>query len=73
MVVAVQEADGPVTAGSPLGVPLPIIVIPILPIEMPLVQVQVPDGMLMMSPSTAVCVGPLMIAFTSLRLQVAAV
>ena len=37
------------------------------------VHVQMPDGMTIVSPFAAVCVGPLMTAFTSLSLQVAAV
>jgi hypothetical protein len=39
----------------------------------PAVQVQVPAGILIVSPSAAVCVGPLITAFTSLWLQLAAV
>src|SRR6266568_5603029 len=54
--------------------PAPMMLIPMPEgTTMPVVQVQVPAGMLIVSPSTAVCVGPLMTAFTSVRLQVAAV
>jgi hypothetical protein len=39
----------------------------------PEVQVHDPAGMMIVSPSTAVCIGPLMTAFTSIWLQDAAV
>jgi hypothetical protein len=39
----------------------------------PVVQVHVPEGRLIVSPLTAVCVGPLITAFTALWLQEAAV
>jgi hypothetical protein len=63
--VAVQDAEAPLVLGVPLGVPLPIIVMP-SPTGMviPEVHVHEPAGMLITSPSTAVCVGPLMTAFT---------
>ena len=74
MFVAVQEAEAVKVAAVELGVPEPMIVIPmLLGTTIPLAQVQDPDGILMMSPSTAVCVGPLMIALTSTWLQEAAV
>src|SRR5882724_5793170 len=71
-----QEDDGTVMPDVELGVPLPAIVMPIfdgtvMPVEV--VQVQEPEGIWMISPSTAVCVGPLMTASTSAREQVAAV
>jgi len=75
MLVCVQAELAPVLLAPDWGVPLPIIVMPIwLGTIMPaLDQVQAPLGMLMTSPSTAVCVGPLMTAFTSLWLHEAAV
>jgi|SRR6516162_4460739 hypothetical protein len=55
-------------------VPAPMIVIPIpAGTLMPEAQVHEPAGILITSPSTAVCVGPFITAFTSLLLQVAAV
>src|SRR6202035_680425 len=54
--------------------PAPMMEMPIpLGTVIPLVQVQEPAGILMVSPLTAVCLGPLIIAFTSDRLQDAAV
>src|SRR6267378_4085703 len=54
--------------------PAPIMEMPIpLGTVMPLVQVHEPAGMLIVSPLTAVCVGPLMMAFTADWLQDAAV
>jgi hypothetical protein len=74
MAVPLQDEDAPVVVGSELGVPLPAMVIPILlGTFTPEVQEQLPAGMLMVSPSMAVCVGPLMTAFTSLCLHEAAV
>jgi hypothetical protein len=70
MTVLEQDELAPVVAGVLFGEPLPIIVIPMPPgTVIPPVHVQVPAGMFMVSPSTAVCVGPLMTAFTSDRLQ----
>jgi hypothetical protein len=70
MTVAVQEEDAPVVLALLLGVPLPMMVIPTpLGTVMPDVHVQEPDGIWITSPLTAVCVGPLMTAFTSLWLQ----
>jgi hypothetical protein len=64
--VAVQEVEAPVVLGPELGVPEPISVKPTLlgavRIE---VHVHVPEGMLIVSPFTTVCVGPLMTALTS--------
>lgn len=69
-----HEALAPVVVGVEFGVPFPIMVIPTpLGTLIPEVQVQEPGGMLMVSPLTAVCVGPLMMAFTSDQLQDAAV
>jgi hypothetical protein len=74
MLVAVQEELAPVVEEPELAVPLPMMVIPmLLGNVIPLVQVQVPDGILIKSPLTAACVGPLMTAFTSIWLQDAAV
>jgi hypothetical protein len=66
IVVFEQDELAPVTLASSLGVPLPMIDIP-LPERtvMPVDQLQEPAGIWMASPSTAVCVGPLMTAFTS--------
>ena len=70
MTVAEQDELAPIVAGVLFGEPLPIIVMPMPPGTLiPPVHVQVPAGMFMVSPSTAVCVGPLMTAFTSDRLQ----
>jgi hypothetical protein len=69
-----HEDEAPVVLGVEFGVPLPAIVMPILEgTTMPEAQVQFPAGILTVSPSTAVCVGPLMTAFTLFRLQSAAV
>ena len=74
IVVLLHDADAPVVPLVELGVPFPINVIATPEgTVMPLVQVQVPEGTLIVSPLTAVCVGPLMTAFTSLRLHDAAV
>jgi len=64
--VTVQEALAPVVAAVEFGVPVPVIVIP-MPggTTMPLVHVQDPAGMMMVSPLTATRVGPLMTALTS--------
>jgi hypothetical protein len=67
LVIPAPKVPGPV-----FGVPIPVSVIP-TEIDNPLVQVQVPAGMMIVSPATAVCVGPVMTALTSLRLQEAAV
>jgi hypothetical protein len=72
--VEVQDADAPLVAGVTLGVPVPFIVMPIpLGIVIPPLQVHAPDGITIVSPSTAVWIGPLTILFTSVRLHVAAV
>src|ERR1700740_1146807 len=55
------------------GVPAPMTEMPTPEILTPEVQVQDPDGILIVSPFTALCVGPLMTALTSLWLQDAAV
>jgi len=61
-----QEELAPVVVAVELGVPLPMIVIPILlGTVIPVVQVHEPLGILMVSPLIAVCVGPLITAFTS--------
>jgi hypothetical protein len=74
MVVPLHEELAPVVEGVEFGVPAPTIEIPMLPgTVIPVVQVHDPEGILIMSPSTAVCVGPLMIALTALWLQEAAV
>ena len=70
--ITVLRVPDPKVLGPVFGVPLPVSVIP-TEMESPLVQVQVPAGMIIVSPATAVCVGPLMTAFTSLGLQDAAV
>jgi hypothetical protein len=72
--VFVHEELAPLVDGLEFGVPLPEIVMPILlGTTIPEVQVQEPDGILMVSPSTAICIGPLITAFTSLWLHEAAV
>jgi len=74
MTVLLHDALAVFVLGVEFGVPAPIMVMPIpLGTEIPFVQVQEPAGILMMSPLPAVCVGPLMTAFTSDRLQDAAV
>ena len=74
MAVAAHEVGAPSVPGEPLGAPLPVIVMPMLEgTIIPVVQVHEPAGMTIVSPLTATCVGPLMTAFTSLRLQEAAV
>jgi hypothetical protein len=73
IVVALHDADAPVVAAALFGVPLPLIVMPMLGgTVMPVVHVHDPEGIWIVSPSTAVCIGPLMIAFTSLQLHDAA-
>ena len=63
----VLTVPAPELLGLLFGVPLPMIDIPIpLGTVTPPVQVQDPAGILMVSPSTALCVGPLITAFTSL-------
>jgi hypothetical protein len=72
--VAVQDESGRYVDVLLDGLPLPMMEIPIpLRTVIPLVQVQDPAGIIMMSPSTAVCVRPLMTAFTSDLLHDAAV
>jgi hypothetical protein len=64
--VALHEALAPVVVGVEFGVPLPIIVIPILlGTVIPLCHVQRPAGIWMVSPFTAVWSGPLITALTS--------
>ena len=73
-VIEVPIVPAPKVFGDAFGVPLPMIDIPIpLRTLMTLVQVQEPAGMMIVSPSTATCVGPLMTLLTSLCAQVAAV
>jgi hypothetical protein len=73
IVVALHDAEAPVVEAVLFGVPLPLIVMAMLwGTVMPLVHVQEPEGIWIVSPSTAVCVGPLMTAFTSLQLHDAA-
>src|ERR1700722_9313162 len=72
--VLLHEAEAPVVLGVAFGVPLPMIEIPIpAGTVSPFIHVQEPAGMLMMSPSSATCVGPLTTALTSDWLQEAAV
>jgi hypothetical protein len=74
MTVAVQDEDAPVVLAPLCGVPVPLMVMPMpLGTVTPVVQVHVPEGRLIVSPLTAVCVGPLITAFTALWLQEAAV
>ena len=62
-----QEDEGAEVLEPEFGVPLPVIVMPICDgTTIPVVQVHVPAGMLIVSPSTATCVGPLMTALTLL-------
>jgi hypothetical protein len=63
--VAVQEADAPIVFEVEFGVPAPARVNPTPLTEILLAQVQVPAGMLITSPSTTLCSGPLMRALTS--------
>jgi hypothetical protein len=56
-----------------LGVPVPVMSIPTPEIVIPVVHVHDPGGMMIVSPFTAVCVGPLMTALTSDWLHVLAV
>jgi hypothetical protein len=70
MVVSLHEELAPVVEAVELGMPAPTIEIPMpCGTVRPVVHVHDPDGMLTTSPSTAVCIGPLMTAFTSLWLQ----
>ena len=72
--VAAQDEDAPMVLAALPGVPLPMMLMPMpLGTVTPLVQVHAPAGTLIVSPSTAVWVGPLMTAFTLLRPQSAAV
>jgi hypothetical protein len=72
--VLLHDEPAPVVPGSELGVPLPTIEIPMpLGTTMPEVHVQDPAGTLIVSPSTALCVGPFITAFTSCWRQEAAV
>jgi hypothetical protein len=72
--VAVQEEDAPETEGATLGVPVPRMVMPIpAGMTIPALQVHIPAGIWMISPSTAVCMGPFTSVFTSGWLHVAAV
>jgi hypothetical protein len=65
--ITIMELPVKLTVIVVLPDPAPMMEMPILlGTVTPLVQVQEPDGMLMMSPSTAACVGPLMTAFTAL-------
>lgn len=69
-----QDALAPVVPAVEFGVPLPMMLIPIPDgTVIPEVQEQVPDGILIVSPLTALWVGPLMTAFTSASWQEAAV
>jgi hypothetical protein len=64
--VAVHELDAPLVLEPDWGVPAPIRVNPTPPgADRFEVHVQLPAGMLIVSPLTTVCVGPLMTAFTS--------
>jgi hypothetical protein len=64
--VAVQDADAPVEPAPELGVPAPVKVNPTpLGMDKREFHVQVPDGTLIVSPLTTLCVGPLITAFTS--------
>jgi len=74
MVVPLHEELAPVVEAAELGVPAPTIEIPmLLGTVIPVVQVHDPAGILIVSPSTAVCVGPLITALTALWLHEAAV
>jgi hypothetical protein len=73
IIVWLHEADAPWALALELGVPVPVMVMPMPDTLMPEVQVHDPAGMTTTSPSTAVCVGPWMTAFTSLWLQEVAV
>jgi hypothetical protein len=70
----VFTVPAPKVLGLLFGVPLPMIEIPIPARTVtPVVQVQDPAGMMIVSPSTATWVGPLMTLFTSLCEQETAV
>jgi hypothetical protein len=72
--VAVHDEDAPVVLAPLTGVPLPRMEMPIpIGTVIPEVHVHDPAGILITSPSTATCVGPLMSAFTLVRLQSLAV
>ena len=68
----VFDVPAPTVPPPVLGVPVPVMSMPTPLIVMPEVQVQGEPvlGMMMVSPFTAVCVGPLMTALTSASLQV---
>jgi hypothetical protein len=71
--VALHELLAPVVEGLEFGVPLPMIVIPILlGTAIPLAHVQTPGGSWMVSPFAAVWSGPLITALTSLSWHVSA-
>src|SRR6266478_4139286 len=72
-VMTVVLVPAPKVPAPTFGVPAPMMEMPTPEILMPEVQVQEPDGILIVSPLTALCVGPLITAFTSLSLQEAAV
>jgi hypothetical protein len=71
----VLAVPAPLVPPPVLGVPVPVMSIPTPEIVIPEVQAQGEPvvGMIIVSPFTAVCVGPLMTAFTSDRLHEAAV
>lgn len=74
-IIVVFEVPAPVVPPPVFGVPVPVMSIPLPLIVIPEVHVQGEPvgGMTIVSPFTAVWVGPLMTAFTSARLHEAAV
>jgi hypothetical protein len=69
----VELVPAPLVEGPVFGVPDPMIEMPTPETVIPEFHVQFPDGIMIVSPLTAVCVGPLMTAFTSAVLHDAAV
>lgn len=71
----VFAVPGPTVPPPELGVPVPVMSMPTPVMAMPEDQLQGEPvvGMMILSPSTAVCVGPLITAFTSDWLHEAAV
>lgn len=63
-IITLLRVPDPKVLDPVFGVPLPVSVIP-TDMESPLVHVQVPDGITIVSPASAVCVGPLITALTS--------
>lgn len=65
----VELVPAPLVEGPVFGVPDPMMEMPTPEIVIPELHEQEPAGIMIVSPLTAVCVGPLMTAFTSEVLQ----